>query len=100
MSHLLVVILDDLERLPDLLKTWQEIGVPAGGLAFTWCQVPLVYHLDDSATATVSIHWDNGEHQTLPALALPAELAEHIFRRNGRIRQVDLVLTSELLYSS
>lgn len=28
MSHLLVVVLDDLERLPDLLKTWQEIGVP------------------------------------------------------------------------
>jgi CBS domain-containing protein len=28
MSHLLVVILDDLERLPDLLKAWQEIGVP------------------------------------------------------------------------
>ncbi len=28
MSHLLVVILDDLERLPGLLKAWQEIGVP------------------------------------------------------------------------
>jgi hypothetical protein len=87
-------------RFLDVKDQWQEIGVPAGGLAFTWCQVPLVYHLDDSATATVSIHWDNGEHQTLPALALPAELAEHVFRRNGRIRQVDLVLTSELLYSS
>jgi len=73
--------------------------VPATGLAFTWCQVPLVYHLDDSATATVSIHWDNGKCQTLPALALPAELAEHVFRRNGKIRQIDLVLTSQLLCS-
>jgi CBS domain-containing protein len=28
MPHLLVVILDDLERMPDLLKAWQAIGVP------------------------------------------------------------------------
>jgi hypothetical protein len=23
----------------------QELTVPASGLAFTWCQVPIVYHL-------------------------------------------------------
>ena len=28
MPHLLVVILDDLERLPDMLQAWQAIGVP------------------------------------------------------------------------
>lgn len=28
MSHLLVVILDDLKRMPDLLQAWREIGVP------------------------------------------------------------------------
>lgn len=28
MPHLLVVILDDLERTPELLKRWREIGVP------------------------------------------------------------------------
>jgi CBS domain-containing protein len=28
MSHLLVVILDDLERMPALLRAWQAIGVP------------------------------------------------------------------------
>jgi len=84
-------------RFLDVKGQWHELSVPASGLAFTWCQVPLVYHLDDSATPTVSIHWDNGECQTLPALALSAELAEHVFRRNGRIRQIDLVLTSKLL---
>jgi hypothetical protein len=86
-------------RFLDVNDQWQEVAVPAGGLAFTWCQVPFFYHLDDSAKAAVSIHWDNGECHTLPDLALPAELAEHVFRRNGRIRQIDLVLTSELLYS-
>lgn len=28
MTHLLVVILDDLKRLPDLLRAWQAIGLP------------------------------------------------------------------------
>lgn len=28
MTHLLVVILDDLEHMPDLLQAWQAIGVP------------------------------------------------------------------------
>ncbi len=28
MTHLLIVILDDLERLPDLLQAWRGIGVP------------------------------------------------------------------------
>jgi CBS domain-containing protein len=28
MPHLLVVILDDLERMPELLEEWQKIGVP------------------------------------------------------------------------
>lgn len=28
MSHLLMVILDDLKAMPDLLKAWREIGVP------------------------------------------------------------------------
>ena len=30
MTHLLMVIVHDLERLPDLLRAWQRIGVPGG----------------------------------------------------------------------
>jgi CBS domain-containing protein len=28
MTHLLIIVLDDLSRLPELLQVWQEIGVP------------------------------------------------------------------------
>ena len=86
-------------RYLDVMGQWQEITVPACGLAFTWCQVPFLYHLDDSATPAVSVHWDNGDCQSLPALALPAEMAEYIFRRDGKIRKIEIVLTPELLCS-
>ncbi|MBT8494088.1 MAG: hypothetical protein KJO07_13620, partial [Deltaproteobacteria bacterium] len=36
-------------RFLDVDGQWQELAVPASGLAFTWCQVPFVYRLDDSA---------------------------------------------------
>jgi hypothetical protein len=32
-------------RYLDVDGAWQAIEVPAGGLAFTWCQVPVVYRL-------------------------------------------------------
>ena len=81
----------------DVQGQWRDLTVPTSGLAFTWCQVPLVYHLDESAEPAVSVHWDNDEKQVLPTLALPAEIAEHLFRRDGRIRQIDLVLKNHLL---
>ncbi len=86
-------------RFLDVDGQWQELMVPAGGLAFTWCQVPLVYRLDESARPTVTVTRDDGERQALPALALPRELAQEVFQRSGRIRKIELVLTSRQLLS-
>ncbi|MBT8065716.1 MAG: hypothetical protein KJO09_00635, partial [Gammaproteobacteria bacterium] len=33
----------------DVEGNWQDMTIPAGGLGFTWCQVPVVYTLDDTA---------------------------------------------------
>jgi hypothetical protein len=85
-------------RYLDTSEQWCELIVPASGLAFTWCQVPLVYRLDDAAEPALLVHWQDGESQVFPELLLPAELAENLFRRNGRIRQIDLVLNSKLLF--
>ena len=32
-------------RYLDVSRRWRELTVPAAGLAYTWCQVPLVYQL-------------------------------------------------------
>jgi hypothetical protein len=86
-------------RFLDVDGCWQQLMVPAKGLAFTWCQVPIVYRLDESAEAGVTVTRDDGECQVLPEMALPADIARQVFRRSGRIRRIELVLNSRQLLS-
>jgi len=85
-------------RFLDVDGQWQELTVPESGLAFTWCQVPVIYRLDESAEPSLAVTWDNGECETLETLALPADMAEQLFRRSGRIRKVELVLARSQLF--
>ena len=86
-------------RFLDVDGRWQALTVPAKGLAFTWCQVPVIYRLDESADPGVTVSWDNGEDQDLPSLALPEDMARQLFERRGRIRRIELVLSSRQLLS-
>jgi hypothetical protein len=86
-------------RYLDVSGTWQELTVPAYGLAFTWAQVPLLYCVDELVEPNLSVYWENGEHQVLPALSLPAEVAQQLFQRSGKIQRIELMLTSRQLFS-
>ncbi len=83
----------------DVDDNWQEITVPKSGLAFTWCQVPVVYQLIDTGESAVTITWDDGSSQTFPQLTIPSDESSNLFLRNGRIRQISLALTSAQLFS-
>jgi len=85
-------------RYLDVDDRWQQLAVPAAGLAFCWCQVPLVYTLDDGAGPSISITRKDGSRQTLPGLELPAEQGAEIFLRSGKIRRLDLVFASSELF--
>ncbi|MDJ0777387.1 MAG: hypothetical protein QNJ85_05965, partial [Gammaproteobacteria bacterium] len=52
---------------------WHELEVGGGCLAFTWCQLPLVYRLDDGAEASITLTRRDGSQQTVAGLALPAD---------------------------
>jgi hypothetical protein len=86
-------------RYLDVDDQWQEIAVPPAGLAFTWCQLPLVYVLDNEAEPSVTITRDDGSRQTLPGLALPADISAEVFQRSGHIRRLDLVFDRGELFS-
>ena len=87
-------------RFLDVDGQWQELTVPESGLAFTWCQVPFVYRIDDSvAEPAVTLNLDDGSHRTLTEGMLPAELSAELFLRSGRIRQIELVVTKSQLFS-
>jgi hypothetical protein len=83
----------------DVDDNWQEISVPVSGLAFTWCQVPIVYQLISKGEPSLTITWQDGTQQTLAQLALPAEESMNLFLRNGHIREITLALNSEQLFS-
>jgi hypothetical protein len=86
-------------RYLDVNDNWQTINLPANALAFTWCQVPIVYQLDDKAYPVLQVTWDDGTQYSLTQLTLPAEESSELFRHSGRIRQLTLVLTTRQLFS-
>ena len=86
-------------RFLDVEDHWQELTVPAGGLAFTWCQVPVIYQLQQSGDPALSVTWDNGETHTLAQLTLPAEACAELFQRSGRIRQLRVRFEPGLLFA-
>jgi hypothetical protein len=76
----------------DVDGNWQDLPVPPSALAFTWCQVPVLYRLDNDADPTLSITLDGGKEETRAELALPADTSAEIFQRSGRIRQITLTI--------
>ncbi|MCW8832103.1 MAG: hypothetical protein OQK03_02140, partial [Colwellia sp.] len=85
-------------RYVDVNNNWQEIMVPAMGLAFTWCQVPIVYQLNDKAEPALVVTYHNGEQQTFSQLGLPVSESSELFLRSGHIQQLTLTISSEQLF--
>jgi len=87
-------------RFLDVSGRWQELQVPAQGLAFTWCQVPVVYRLVDRGPPSMTVVRDDGTSQALAALSLPADLSGEIVQRSGHVRRLSLDLPRDLLLRS
>ncbi len=75
-----------------------EFNLAISSLAFSWCQVPLVYHLKDGKEPGLSIAWEDGSQQNIDSLILPAEYSVELFKRSGQIRQLTLTLNNEILF--
>jgi hypothetical protein len=87
-------------RFLDVGGRWQELQVPVHGLAFTWCQVPMVYRLVDCGPPALTVVREDGTSQTFTALTLPAALGDEVFRRSGNVRQLWLDLPRDQLLRS
>ena len=86
-------------RYLDVHDRWSELTVPVGGLAFTWCQVPVIYRLDDSETPALRVEWNSGERQSSADLSLPPAAAAAIFQRDGQVAKIELVCQGRQLFS-
>ena len=82
----------------DVDGTWQDVAVPANGLAFTWCQVPVIYRLDSKASPSLTLIYEYGMKQELQGLSLTGSMSSELFLRSGHIRQITVTVTpGELL---
>lgn len=84
----------------NIANEWQQLTVPAQGLAFTWCQVPIVYQLNDEVAPSINVTFANGRVETLTDLQLSATLSQQLFLRTGEIAQLHINVNSSQLYPS
>ncbi len=72
----------------------RSIDLPAGSLAYTFCQVPIVTIAADEFTITV--HDANGCSNERIGHNLDAETSQHILRRDGHIERLTITIPQEL----
>jgi hypothetical protein len=83
----------------DVAGNWQDVPVPEHGLAFTWCQVPVIYTVNDDASPKVTLGFDDGSEQTFDDLSLPPAESAELFRRSGRIRRINVSFPADVLFT-
>ena len=86
-------------RFLDIEGNWRELTLRPSSLAFTWCQVPIVYRLNKTDKPALTLVFEYGMTETLPSLSLPDSVSAELFQRSGHIRRIDVNLRPENLLS-
>jgi hypothetical protein len=80
-------------RYLDVKDDWQELKLPAAALGFTWCQVPVVYRLEEATEPALELTYHDGMTQTVPGLSLSESMSAEVFLRSGHIRQITVAVS-------
>ena len=86
-------------RFLDVDDNWQELQLPPATVAFTWCQVPVIYELINEGEPSLTITLDTDEQQSFDQLELPTDESSLLYSRSGRIRQVWVKLQASALFA-
>ena len=86
-------------RFLDVDDNWQELELPPATVAFTWCQVPVIYELISEGNPSLTITLDTAEQQSFDQLELPTDESSLLYSRSGHIRQVWLRLQASALFA-
>ncbi len=73
----------------DVAGAERSIAVPPNALAFTYCQVPVLYHIGVDAHIAVS---RGGGIERVDGLQLDSRTSASIFGRQGRVTRLDITL--------
>lgn len=64
----------------------ERIKLPTRSLAFTYCQVPMIYQL--AAKDSVTIFFADGSQKRSDELRIGADISREIFERSGKVKRV------------
>lgn len=70
----------------DLRGDARSQALPAGALAFTYCQIPVIYVAGDEQK--IEVAYADGAAEVVMGSALPADLSGSIFQREGRVTRL------------
>ncbi|MEW6998671.1 hypothetical protein AADZ86_13370 [Colwelliaceae bacterium BS250] len=84
-------------RYLDIHSQWQTLLLQPNSLAFTWCQIPIVYVIDDNVKPTLTVTLDDGAQQDMSDLSLTKLYSSELFNKTGRVKQLTLIVNRELL---
>ncbi len=73
-------------RYRDVAGQEQEITLPAGSLAYTFCQVPVVY--SSASSSHIALLFSDGRKTEISGNRLDRNVSQSIFQRTGEIRQI------------
>ena len=76
----------------DLTKENITIELSEGSLGFTYCQVPIVYHI--SQQDAIEIVFKDGSSKKLEGLTIDEKISEKIFKRTGEVTLIRASINS------
>ena len=85
-------------RFVDVLDQDRAIDVPAGCLAFTYCQVPVVIRA--GIASSIELEGADGQTTSVPGNRLDKEASAAIFSRSGTYRRLTVTVRTELLHTA
>jgi hypothetical protein len=70
----------------DLESNTYSLKLEKGSLAFTVCQVPVIYSISDKNL--IEVVYKNSNVETISSLTLSHDISQEIFHRSGEISQL------------
>jgi hypothetical protein len=82
---------EEIVNFIDVENKAYSVSLEKGSLAFTICQVPVVYKIGDKNQ--IEVKYKDGKTETISALTLNHEMSQQIFQRTGEIIQLTVAVT-------
>ncbi len=78
----------------DIRGEKNSLELKKDSLAFTYCQIPVVYHLSDRRE--ILVHLSGGETEKISGLNLGPDYSRLVFNRSGNIKLIEVCLSPGL----